>query len=255
MIDYRRTYFGWSASSPAAHADPGSGLVVHYNGAATHLDDHAECVSYWKNTRDHHVSGRGWADIGYSFGVSVEGHVFEGRGLYRYQAAQGTTAGNASYYSVSLMIGDGERPTPAQIDGVRRLRAWLTAEHGVSGTVLGHRDFVSTSCPGSELYALVEDGTFTQAPGAPSGTGDEMLGLKVGDSGSRVTLLQQMLTYAGASLPEYGVDGVYGQETSDALLWVRRQMGSKATDGDKVTSYALAQLHAQLARHQSAAVG
>ncbi|MCY9787573.1 N-acetylmuramoyl-L-alanine amidase [Nocardiopsis sp. EMB25] len=255
MIDYPRTYFGWSASSPADYADPRSGLVVHYNGPPTDLDGHAACVSYWKNTRGHHVDGRGWDDIGYSFGVSVEGGIFEGRGLRRYQAAQGTFSGNANYYSVTLMIGEGERPTDAQIDGVRRLRAWLRSDHGVSGTVLGHRDFVSTSCPGSVLYALVENGTFTQAPGAPPGSGDEMLGLKVGDSGSRVTLLQQMLTYAGASLPEYGVDGSYGQETSAALLWVRKQMGSKATDGDTVTSYALAQLHAQIARHQSAAVG
>ncbi|WP_187347138.1 hypothetical protein [Nocardiopsis sp. CNR-923] len=101
MIDYPRTYFGWSASSPADYADPEAGLVVHYNGAPTGLDDHGDCVSYWKNTRDDHVNNRGWADIGYSFGVSTEGHVFEGRGLHRYQAAQGTSSGNANYYSVS----------------------------------------------------------------------------------------------------------------------------------------------------------
>ncbi|MCY9786820.1 peptidoglycan recognition protein family protein [Nocardiopsis sp. EMB25] len=255
MIDYPRTYFGWSASSPADYADPDAGLVVHYNGAATHLSDHADCVSYWKNTRDDHVNNRGWADTGYSFGVSVDGHLFEGRGLHRYQAAQGTTDGNANYYSVSLMIGEGETPTDAQIDGVRRLRGWLMAEHGVSGTVLGHRDFSSTSCPGSLLYDLVESGAFEQAPGSPTPIttegSDPMLGLKLGDSGRPVTALQQVLLYCGATLPQYGADGGYGQETADAVLWVRQQMGSSATNGDTVTSYAYAQILKALARKQA----
>ncbi|WP_187347160.1 hypothetical protein [Nocardiopsis sp. CNR-923] len=101
VIDYPRTYFGWSASSPADYADPESGLVVHYNGPATNLGGHSACVSYWKNARNDHVNNRGWADIGYSFGVSTEGAIFEGRGLHRYQAAQGTSSGNANYYSVS----------------------------------------------------------------------------------------------------------------------------------------------------------
>ncbi|MEV2274024.1 peptidoglycan recognition family protein [Nocardiopsis sp. NPDC049922] len=255
MIDYPRTYFGWSASSPADYADPESGLVVHYNGPATGLTGHGDCVAYWKATRDGHVSGNGWADIGYSFGISTEGGIFEGRGLNRYQAAQGTTSGNRNWYSVSLMIGEGERPTDAQIDGVRRLRARLMSEHGVSGRVLGHRDFSSTSCPGSLLYDLVEDGTFEQPPGSPTPTTteghDPMLGLTKGDSGRPVTALQQVLLYCGASLPQYGADGGYGQETADAVLWVRQQMGSSATNGDTVTSYAYAQILKALARKQA----
>ncbi|WP_017599190.1 peptidoglycan recognition protein family protein [Nocardiopsis lucentensis] len=255
MIDYPRTYFGWSASSPADYADPRSGLVVHYNGAPTGLGDHSDCVSYWKSTRDDHVNNRAWADIGYSFGVSVEGHVFEGRGLYRYQAAQGTTAGNASYYSVSLMIGDGERPTPAQIDGVRRLRQWLMDEHGVSGTVLGHRDFSSTSCPGSVLYALVEDGTFTQPPGAPTPItpeGDEeMLGLSEGDSGSAVYALQTTLGHAGFGDTVGTIDGDYGPKTAAAVLECRQWVGSSATSGAHINGYAAAQIRRAVARREA----
>lgn len=158
MILRPRSYFGWGATG-AAYARPRSGLVVHYNGGPTNLDSLADCVAYWKKVRRDHRRGNGWDDLGYSFGVAVDGSVFEGRGLNRYQAAQGTTSGNSNYYSVSLMIGGNERPTDAQIQGVRDLRAYLM-KRGNSGRVLEHNDFVSTSCPGPVLGPMVRNGTF-----------------------------------------------------------------------------------------------
>ncbi|MET8864684.1 peptidoglycan recognition family protein [Nonomuraea sp. NPDC004580] len=160
-----RSAFGWPPSA-ADTANPRLGLVVHYDGSNQGLAGrpHSACIAYWKSTRTFHTgSARGWADIGYSFAACPHGEVFEGRGLGRYQAAQGTTAGNANWYSVTLMSGPGEDPTPAQIDAVRQLRAWLMSK-GVGGGVRGHRDFVSTSCPGDRLYGLIKGGVFGRAP-------------------------------------------------------------------------------------------
>ncbi|PRX95558.1 peptidoglycan recognition protein family protein [Allonocardiopsis opalescens] len=164
MIIRPRSYFGWGPSG-ADYANPRSGLVVHYNGPATDLDGHDECVAYWKDCRSQHMRGNGWADVGYSYAACRHGEVFTGRGLNRYQAAQGTTSGNANWYSVTLMLGGSERPTDEQVRGVRDLRAYLM-ERGVSGAVRGHRDFIATECPGDVLYALVENGTFTRPPAA-----------------------------------------------------------------------------------------
>ncbi|MFI0357924.1 peptidoglycan recognition family protein [Actinomadura sp. 9N407] len=157
-----RASFGWGASG-GAYADPRNGLVIHYDGANQGLAGkaHSACVSYWKATRRFHVGTRGWADIGYSFGVCPHSYVMEGRGLNRQQAAQ--PGGNSTWYSCTLMSGPGETPTSAQIQGVRELRAWLMGK-GVAGAVKGHRDFISTSCPGDRLYKLVKDGTFGKAP-------------------------------------------------------------------------------------------
>jgi peptidoglycan hydrolase-like protein with peptidoglycan-binding domain len=159
----KRSAFGWGPTE-AAYARPTRGLVIHYDGSNQGLADkpHTACVTYWKNTRRFHMGpARGWADLGYSFGVCPHGEVLEGRGLNRIQAAQ--PGGNDSYYSVSLMSGPKERPTAAQINAVRELRAWLMGM-GVGPLVKGHRDFYSTSCPGDLLYGLVRDGTFTKAP-------------------------------------------------------------------------------------------
>lgn len=158
-----RDTFGWGSSN-ARQASPSNGLVIHYDGSNQGLaaKPHTACIAYWKNTRKFHMgAARGWADIGYSFGACPHGSVFEGRGLGREQAAQ--PGGNTTWYSVTLMSGPGEDPTPAQVDAVRQLRAWLMAK-GVGGGVRGHRDFVSTSCPGDRLYGLIKGGVFGRAP-------------------------------------------------------------------------------------------
>lgn len=172
-----RSDLGWSPYSPAAKANPRSGLVVHYDSTDMDLadEDHQACRDYWNRTRRFHTGpSRGWADIGYSFMACAHGHVLEGRGLYRTQAAQ--PGGNSSHYSVTLATGPRDRITPAQINAVRQLREWLMEpETSISGKVLGHRDFTATSCPGDKAYRMVRDGTFTKparwGDDAPSGDG------------------------------------------------------------------------------------
>lgn len=108
---------------------------------------------------------------GNSFGACPHGYVFEGRGLYKSQAAQ--PGGNSTYYSVTLMSGPSDEITDAQINAVRQLREWLMEPStSISGTVRGHRDFISTSCPGDKLYRMVRDGVFNQ-PARWGTTGEE----------------------------------------------------------------------------------
>lgn len=140
-----RAAFGWGPSA-ASSARPDRGIVIHYDGSNIGLagKPHSECRDYWIRTRKFHMGpSRGWADLGYSWGCCPHGHVFEGRGLNRVQAAQ--PGGNSTWYSVTLMSGPKEIPTEEQINAVRELRAWLMGK-GVGAAVKGHRDFISTSC-------------------------------------------------------------------------------------------------------------
>lgn len=160
----KRASFGWPATS-AQPAPCRNGMVAHYDGSNQGLagKSHEACRDYWKNTRRFHMGpSRGWVDIGYSFGVCPHGVVFEGRGFGRAQAAQ--PGGNTTWTSCTFMSGDSERPTAVQLQAWRELRAWLRGEHGVAAAVKGHRDFISTSCPGGLLYEMVRDGTLSRAP-------------------------------------------------------------------------------------------
>lgn len=157
-----RSDLGWSPNSPATYANPRSGLVIHYDSADQNLASkpHSACVAYWKRARGFHTGpSRGWTDIGYSFMACAHGYVMEGRGLFRTQAAQ--PGGNTSHYSVTLATGPDDVVTDVQINAVRQLREWLMEpESSIAGTVKGHRDFISTSCPGTKAYRMVQDGTF-----------------------------------------------------------------------------------------------
>lgn len=164
MVITPREAFGWGPTDARA-AHPSKGIVIHYDGSNLGLATkaHTACIAYWKRTRVFHMTDpdRRWKDIGYSFGACPHGSVFEGRGLGREQAAQ--PGGNTTWYSITLMSGPGEQPTSAQVEAVRQLRAWLIGK-GLGGQVRGHRDFVSTTCPGDRAYALVRNGVFSEAP-------------------------------------------------------------------------------------------
>ena len=139
-----------------------TGTSVHQDLTVTHTTHHGHiwCPSTpnttWLARRDGTVYF-----TGNSFMACAHGYVMEGRGLFRTQAAQ--PGGNTSHYSVTLATGASDPITDEQINAVRQLREWLMEpESSIAGTVLGHRDFVATSCPGDTAYGMVQDGTFTE---------------------------------------------------------------------------------------------
>jgi hypothetical protein len=66
-----------------------------------------------------------------------------------------------------------------------------------------------------------------------------MLGIKKGDKGDEVELLQTLLTAAGFTVT---IDGTYGASTAAAVLALRKSVGSKADSGDAVTPAAYEQI-------------
>ena len=258
-----RSDLGWGAS-PAAGATIRSGLVVHYDSGNLNLANrpHADCIQYWRNTRAFHTGPqRGWADIGYSFMACPHDYIIEGRGLSKQQAAQ--PGGNATHYSVTLATGPAEDIAPGAINAVRRLRQWLMASpRNNAGTVLGHRDFIATSCPGAKAYALVQNGTFAQAPGSVGTINpeDAVLGTKEGDgllpgpASEAVKAVQRLIVAAGFGdlLGESGVDGRWWHATSAGLLAARQYVGSGVTSIKSITGESYAQLIRACARREAA---
>lgn len=90
------------------------------------------------------------------------------------------------------------------------------------------------------------DDTAPWGVAGPGGGGDPLIGLRKGDEGDAVYALQNILRRAGFDAGPS--DGIYGSKTAAQVLACRRSMGSSATDGDRVTGDAYAQIHAALAR-------
>jgi|RhiMethySRZTD1v2_1073278.scaffolds.fasta_scaffold38108_6 uncharacterized protein with LGFP repeats len=115
----------------------------------------------------YHTQSRGWCDIGYNFLIDKYGKVYEGRRGGMRRPVRGAHAGDYNLNTVGVsLIGNFEitRPTPAMKRALIRFIGWRlgTSYVNVKGTVRingtrfdrisGHRDAMSTACPGKYVY-------------------------------------------------------------------------------------------------------
>jgi hypothetical protein len=128
-----------------------------------------------------HTQYNHWNDIGYNFLVDSSGRIYEGRYAREYLPGEiptgenreglgvigaHTASNNTGTVGVAL-LGDfsaGARPTAAAVAAAERIFAWKADRHdvdvlgttqwttGEKSTLIGHRDAVSTACPGQTLY-------------------------------------------------------------------------------------------------------
>jgi hypothetical protein len=171
------TRAGWGARSPSGNrnalsSDP-KGVAIHWEGPEMGSRPHSECDNIVRSIQNYHMDSGGCSDIMYNLLACEHGYIFEGRGKGLGAAANGTTQGNADYPAICALVGEND-PQPDELhraigDAAAMVRSW-----GVGSAVKGHRDFVSTECPGDKLYGKVKAGDFsgsgstTPAPTPPS---------------------------------------------------------------------------------------
>jgi peptidoglycan hydrolase-like protein with peptidoglycan-binding domain len=225
-------------SSIGSAGSPRSGKVIHYNGGPLTWGAHTLCRAQVRQMHSFH-RGRGWAGLGYHFLVCHCGIVLTGRGLSKVGAH--APGANSSHIGIQVMLGGSQVPTVKQLSALVGLLAWLTAR-GVRASVTGHRDWVSTSCPGDHLYGRVRSGNWGGGSSGGGGaapapsfaywtigdlrvpTGDPML-LR-GMRGTPVLRLQEgLLAWRPGILPKYGADGGFGAETQAAVEALQRARG------------------------------
>lgn len=154
----------------------------------------AEKLRWWRAA---HVA-KTWADIGYNYAVDGSGRKWYLTGLNVGAHAGGTGAGNTDSVGIVLVIGEGEEPNAAMIQGVKELHAEIRTSMPQATKIYGHRDWVGTECPGDAVYAAIKAGTFSGAP-TPSdpipqvAVWDLPSTWKIGSTGPAVTKLGQRL--------------------------------------------------------------
>lgn len=176
-------------------------LLVHHT-LTPNTDTPEEIPGRIRSIYAFHTGERGWADVAYNFFVDPSGVVWEGReGSLAGPVQADATGGSQGFAQLACFIGDFTSvvPTPAAMDAMVRLLAWLAGRSGLSleGTttfvsrgsskwargvevttarVAAHRDMSVTECPGDALYPLVARELLPRAAelvaaGASAGTG------------------------------------------------------------------------------------
>lgn len=246
MLHALITRAGWNARPPrgtgnALNARP-RGVRIHWEGSPGGPGAHAGCAAAVRRVQQFHTDpepdGREWADIAYNFLVCPHGYVFEGRGVRKGSAANGTTEANAEWYAVCALVGPGDEQSPELHAGIRDAVA-ICQGAGAGPEVGGHRDGYATECPGDELAELAAAGAFN--PSAPvkrpaTATVKHRPAVQVpafpgttrrGSKGAAVRAAQARLAARGWSL---AVDGDFGKGT-EAVVRAFQAEKHLAVDG------------------------
>lgn len=200
-------------------------LFVHHT-AGSNFDDHPAATMraiYW-----YHVVRQGWCDVGYSFVISPDGRVFEGRWARSYspwevhdsedrknRAVAGAHVSDFNSGSVGISVmGNYSQvaPPPAMRRSLAEVLAWEADRHNLKPRgrhtfrnpetgqtrylpyIAGHRDAGQTECPGTRLYRKL--GAVRRDTRAVMGAGKSETAVTLQASATRVSYGQQV-TFSG----------------------------------------------------------
>lgn len=121
-------------------------IVLHHTGGAD-IDASAEEIDQWHKND-------GWVGIGYHYVIRKDGTIEKGRPDW----TVGAHAYGENWHTIGIHLsGDFSvaEPTEAQIESTAMLLANLCTDYGIpidEDHIVGHRDLMSTDCPGDNLY-------------------------------------------------------------------------------------------------------
>jgi hypothetical protein len=173
----------WGAAEPSGEFTTHTieRMTVHHT--ARLLSDNRNAPAAVRgHQRFHQGPERGWADIAYHFIIDLEGNVYECRPV----DAVGDTGTNYDPTGHFLVCCEGDFNTQelpaAQQAALIDVLAWASEQFDVAGdTIRGHRDVASTSCPGDNLYTLIESGELAAAVDARVAAGGVQLEVVCGE--------------------------------------------------------------------------
>ncbi|MGH8951935.1 MAG: N-acetylmuramoyl-L-alanine amidase [Acidimicrobiia bacterium] len=197
-------------------------LLVHHTASGNgHTAD--EVPDLLRGIYDFHTGPeRAWNDIAYNFLIDAGGGIWEGRsGSLAGPVAGDANGGNQGFSQLVSLIGDFDsaQPSPASLDSLVDLLAWLADRYQVatepgsqvtfssrgsnlwpSGaqvttpTITGHRTMSQTSCPGSNLNSYVTGDLMADVSGA-------RLGAAAGEASSSTTTTSTTMTTLDEQVP------------------------------------------------------
>ncbi|XP_075042489.1 peptidoglycan recognition protein 1-like [Mixophyes fleayi] len=149
----------WGGRNPTCRSKlstPVPNVVIHHTEGGF-CNSRATCSAQMRNIQTYHMKTRGWCDIGYNFLIGEDGQVYEGRGWTTHGAHA------KSYNPISSGISfigsfTNRPPNNAALNAAKRLIACGVAKNLIRRSYIlkGHRNVMSTSCPGNSLYRVIQ---------------------------------------------------------------------------------------------------
>jgi hypothetical protein len=144
-----------TADNPYGWHVYGGDLRDVYTSLAVHHSASTMRSTTMRGMQSTHMGSRGWADIGYHFGIDPAGNIYEGRSV----AVRGASVAGYNTGTMGVvMMGNfnSEVPTMPQLAALQNLTNWLTRRYSLTH-LAGHREFNNfTTCPGNHLLALLD---------------------------------------------------------------------------------------------------
>ena len=160
---------GWGAAAAGAGMEEHAveRLTIHHTGVA--LEDNREAPARLRAHQLFHQTDRGWPDLAYHFAIDRNGNIYEGRAP-EFRGDTATSYDPTGHFLVVLEGNFDIEPTAeAQLGSLARLLAWAAGRYSVGiDSIKSHRDYApgETSCPGENLYPLVESGELARVVGS-----------------------------------------------------------------------------------------
>jgi len=162
----------WSARPPSSPitvlATAPDHIVVHHTASGNTTDYsllQAGRLSHW--IQDLHMDTNGWSDAGQQLTISRGGYVLEGRdrslwAINNGQLAVGAQTANQNSHTIGIEnegLYTSQNTTTMLFDSLVQTCAWLCTAYGLDPyqSIVGHRDYVSTQCPGDVLYSRLPE--------------------------------------------------------------------------------------------------
>lgn len=143
-------------------------------------------------------SDKKWPDVPYHYLISPDGKIYEGRNT-AYEPETNTSYDTSGTINIHLWGNfDEQRASLEQLKSTVAITAYVCQELNISpATIGGHKDRVApgeTSCPGTDLYRYIEDGTMRRWV-------EETLAGKQPDISLREALPEGPTVFIGEPLP------------------------------------------------------
>jgi hypothetical protein len=166
-----RAAVGCGADGYKVFGDTTLGVNMHHT-AGTNSYSKSQSAAIVRGIQKYHQTGRGWCDIAYNFLVDKYGQIFEGRAGGVDRPVRGSFSGNNTVNELTMGVAlmgnlDKVQPSTAMKNSTVKLVGWRLGTYykPAKGVVViggkslnrisGHRNVVSTSCPGKYGYAWI----------------------------------------------------------------------------------------------------